>query len=594
MAGGRAERDDDLVNQIKSRVSLLDLVQQHVRLRKQGREYTGLCPFHAEKTPSFWVNEQMQSWYCFGCQRGGDVIRFQELIEKTDFKGALDSLAEMAGVERKQESSAQKERTALRRRIVEMNRLAQQYYDYVLWSSPAGEAGRELLARRDVSEELARRFGLGYAPGGSNFASFLRKRGHKAADAVAAGLQRGDGRDFFAQRVLIPIRDERGAPLAFTGRTVSSEDPRKYVNTPDTPAYHKSRVLFALDVARQGIADRGHAVLMEGQFDVIVAHRFGVNNAVASSGTALTSEQVRLLARFTEEVVLVFDNDNAGKAAAFKAIEQAAEGKLRTKVGVLEGPAKDPDEFLRAAGEEAPARWEQVLKAAQSGWEFWIRDSIRDLNPSLRPADLEVALRRVGEVLVKIEDPALRETYRQQSAYWLGVDANRVVIRPPTAPRDGARRGQSSNGDVSQPKPAGKEWSVAFRYLLEILAVRPEAIHRVRGRLTLEDLEPKERGAYQRMLETLGTDGGLQALGEALPDFPDEEQDLVRRAWAHPPASIEDATVDDVVARIRKQIGDRRARAIISDLRDAEVRGDAEQIALLESRLAELRREEGS
>ena len=590
MAGGA----DDLVNQIKSRVSLLDLVQQHVRLRKQGREYTGLCPFHQEKTPSFWVNEQMQSWYCFGCQRGGDVIRFQELIEKTDFKGALDTLAELAGVERKQESGVQRERTALRRRILEMNRLAQQYYEYVLWSAPAGEPGRRLLARRDVTEELARRFGLGYAPGGANFATFLQKRGRKVADAVAAGLVRSDGQDFFAERVLIPIRDERGAPLAFTGRTVSTEDPRKYVNTRETPAYVKGRVLFALDVARQGIADKGQAVLMEGQFDVIVAHRFGIDNAVASSGTALTSEQVRLLARFTEEVVLVFDNDNAGKAAAFKAIEQAAEGKLRVRVGVLEGPAKDPDEFLRAAGEQAGQRWEAVLKAAQSGWEFWIRDSIRGLNPALRPADLELGLRRVGEVLVKIEDPAVRETYREQSAYWLGVDANRVVLRPPSAPRDGARREESSNGDVSRAQPAGKQWSAAFRYLLEILAVRPDAIARVRGRLHPEDLEPKERGAYQRMLETAGADGGLKALGDALASFPEEEQDLVRRAWAHPPASTDDATVDDVVSRIRRQIGDRRARAIISDLRDAEVRGDATQIALLESRLAELRREEGS
>jgi len=592
MAGGR--HSDDLVNQVKSRVNLLDLVQQHVRLRKQGREFTGLCPFHQEKTPSFWVNEQMQSWYCFGCQRGGDVIRFQELIEKTDFKGALDSLAELAGVERRQESGAQRERSALRRRILEMNRLAQQYYEYVLWSTPAGEPGRRLLARRDVDEELARRFGLGFAPGGTNFATYLQKRGRKLADAGAAGLVRADGQDFFAGRVLIPIRDERGAPLAFTGRTVSADDPRKYVNTRETPAYVKGRVLFALDVARQGIAERGQAVLMEGQFDVIVAHRFGASNAVASSGTALTSEQVRLLARFTEEVVLVFDNDNAGKAAAFKAIEQAAEGKLRTRVGVLDGPAKDPDEFFRAAGEQATERWGSVLKAAQPGWEFWIRDSIRGLNPSLRPVDLEIALRRVGEVLVKIEDPAVRETYREQSAYWLGVDANRVVLRPPSAPRDGARREESSTGDVSRPAPAGKQWSAAFRYLLEILAVRPDALHRVRGRLHPEDLEAKERGAYQRMSEAVGTDGGLQALGDALPGFPDEEQDLVRRAWAHPPASTDDATVDDVVSRIRRQIGDRRARAIISDLRDAEVRGDAEQIALLESRLAELRRQEGS
>src|SRR5262249_13154553 len=214
------------------------------------------------------------------------------------------------------------------------------------------------VERREVGEETARRFGLGYAPGGGNLTAFLRKRGHSLQDAGEAGLVRG-GRDYFQQRLVVPIRDERGQVLAFTGRTVVDGEPRKYVNTPETPAYSKGRVLFALDLARNAIQERGHAVLMEGQFDVIVGHRFGVVNAIASSGTALTGDQLALLRRFTDEVVIVFDNDRAGRAAAEKAIELAQEHQVRSRVAGIDGDAKDPDEFLRGGGS-----WDTVLSGA--------------------------------------------------------------------------------------------------------------------------------------------------------------------------------------------------------------------------------------
>src|SRR5438270_5438237 len=197
---------DDAVNQVKARLNLVDVVSQHVRLTRRGREFTGLCPFHQETTPSFTLNEQMQSWYCFGCQKGGDLFTFVELIDKTDFRGALESLAEAAGVELEQQGGAGRERAQLRRRIVDMNRLAAQYYEHVLWATDAGKPGRSLLEKRGVSEETARRFQLGYAPGGENFANFLRKRGRALADADAAGLLRR-GRDFFQERLLVPIRD---------------------------------------------------------------------------------------------------------------------------------------------------------------------------------------------------------------------------------------------------------------------------------------------------------------------------------------------------------------------------------------------------
>src|SRR5918911_1666047 len=406
----------DVRDQVRARLNLVDVVQEHVRLRKQGREYIGLCPFHEERTPSFAVNEQQQSWYCFGCQRGGDLFTFVELREKVDFPQALRILAEKAGVEVPERSGADRARVQLKRRILELNALAAQYYAYVLHSTPAGEPGRELLSRRGVGEETARRFGLGHAPGGANFAAYLGRRGRSPVDAQAAGLVRRDGQDFFQRRLVVPIRDERGQTLAFTGRTVLSNELRKYINTPETAAYVKGRVLFALDLARPEIEKRGHAVLMEGQFDVIVAHQFGVGNAVASSGTALTEEQISLLKRFTDQVVLSFDNDAAGRAAASRAIEVAQRQALRTRVLRLPPEAKDPDEFLRAGGS-----WDAVLRAAPTGWEYLLREAIGGRSATT-PADLELALRDGNAVLARIEDPALREQYRQEAALWLGID----------------------------------------------------------------------------------------------------------------------------------------------------------------------------
>src|SRR5437762_4630564 len=354
---------DDAFAEVKAKVDLVKVVQEHVRLTKRNRELWGLCPFHQEDSPSFKVNPQMQSWYCFGCQRHGDVFTFVELIEKTDKRGALQTLAERAGVELRKLSPEQRERSDDRKRLLAMLKLAAQYYEYVLWSSPAGEPGRRLLVQRQVGEETARRFQLGYAPAGRGFAEYLRAKKRSLADAQAAGLMRRDGSDFFAERLVIPIRDERGQPLAFTARAVTQDEQRKYINSPETPAYIKGRVVFGLDLARDPIARQGNGVLMEGQFDVITAHQFGVDNAVASSGTALTEDQVRLLKRFTDELLLVFDADRAGQQAMRKAAVLASQHGMRTRAATLPD-GMDPDEFLRSSGAQAAERWQAVVDSA--------------------------------------------------------------------------------------------------------------------------------------------------------------------------------------------------------------------------------------
>src|SRR5215472_9405784 len=209
------QSSDDAFAEVKAKVDLVKVISEHVRLTKRNRDLWGLCPFHQEDSPSFKVDPQRQSWYCFGCERHGDVFTFVELIEKTDKRGALQMLAERAGVELKKLSPEQKERADLRKRILEMLRLAARYYEYVLWETPAGEPGRKLLESRRVSEETARWFQLGHAPAGRGFAEYLRAKKRSLLDAQEAGLMRRDGTDFFAERLVIPIRDERGQTLAF-------------------------------------------------------------------------------------------------------------------------------------------------------------------------------------------------------------------------------------------------------------------------------------------------------------------------------------------------------------------------------------------
>jgi DNA primase len=581
---------DDAFAEVKAKVDLVKVVQEHVRLTKRNRDLWGLCPFHQEDSPSFKVNPQMQTWYCFGCERNGDVFTFVELIEKTDKRGALQLLAERAGVELKKLSPEQKERSDSRRRLLAVLKLAAQYYEYVLWSTPAGEPGRRLLESRRVGEATSRAFQLGYAPAGRGFAEYLRAKKRSLADAEEAGLMRRDGADFFAERLVIPIRDERGQPLAFTARTVRADEQRKYINSRETPAYIKGRVIFGLDLARDEITRRGHAALMEGQFDVITAHQFGIKHAVASSGTALTDDQVRLLKRFTDELLLVFDSDQAGRQAAFKAIELAAGHQMRTLVASIPAPAKDPDEFLRSAGHEAPQRWEELVSTAPTGWEYWIRDALRGLNTG-NPNHLELAAARAREVLEKIPDAAVRESYRERAAGWIGVQPH-LLTALAAEPRLARRRQDQANGGNETPgrglaaRLAGKKVTAAG-YLIQLLAVRPVAFERVRTKLSPEELDDQDREIYVRMLETYER-GGPAGLEAELAGYPTEEQDLIRRAWAAPPPSVDDDVADELAERIRLERMRSVLSGIIRALSEAERGRDAEKVARLEGEAREL------
>ncbi|HEY3084127.1 MAG TPA: DNA primase [Candidatus Dormibacteraeota bacterium] len=572
------QASDDAFAEVKSRVDLVKVVSEHVRLTKRNKDYWGLCPFHQEDSPSFHVNPQRQSWYCFGCERKGDVFTFIELIEKTDKRGALVQLAERAGVELKQLSPEQKERADLRKRVLAVLKLAAQYYEYVLWKTPAGEPGRRLLEARRVGEETARRFQLGYAPAGRGFAEYLRAKKRSLLDAQEAGLMRRDGADFFAERLVIPIRDERGQVLAFTARTVRADEVRKYINSPETPAYIKGRVVFGLDLARDEITRRGHAAVMEGQFDVITAHQFGVTNAIASSGTALTEEQVRLLKRFTDELLLVFDSDRAGREAARKAAVLAAQHAMRSRVVAIPG-AKDPDEFLRGAGPDAVSRWEELVAKAPSGFEAGMEEDAAGLNPS-NPNQVERVAARLREWIRQF--PAnLRDGYAEAAERHTGISRHLLLEEPEP------KRAPATNGGPPARRSVRK--LTAGAYLLQLLAVRPAAFDRVRTKISSQELDEDDRAIFVRMLESYER-GGPAGLEADLADYPTEEQDLIRRAWAAPPPNVDDEVAVELAERIRLEHMKGMHSGIIRELSEAERGRDSERVARLETEARELAR----
>jgi DNA primase len=433
----------DAVAEVKARLDLVEVIGGYVTLHRAGRELSGLCPFHAEKTPSFTVSPERQVWYCHGCHEGGDLFKFIEQIERIDFRQALELLADRAGVELESGPHAGRGAGRKRRRSIELNTKAQAYYQHVLWSSPAGAPGRALLEERAVDEVMARKFGIGFAPAGGPgedaLARYLTGKGGADIEELAdAGLahppQRGRTRDRFRDRLVFPIRDDRGEVLGFGGRALGDAKP-KYLNSPDSSAYHKSVAIFGIDLARGAIAKDKTALIVEGYFDVIAAHAAGIESTVASSGTALTREQVHSLGRIAETLILCFDGDDAGRAATTRAVDVIAAEGLQARICRLPLGAKDPDELVRRdpaaflqAITEAPPAWQVLLDAALAVGEGGSVDARR------------AAAERAVSVLARIPEATTRELYLQQAARRLDIGARSLTTDLLHAVRDGTRR----------------------------------------------------------------------------------------------------------------------------------------------------------
>ncbi|MBS7302685.1 MAG: DNA primase [Lachnospiraceae bacterium] len=419
---------DDLVEEVRSRNDIVDVISGYVRLQKKGASYFGLCPFHNEKSPSFSVSPTKQMYYCFGCGAGGNVFTFLMNYENDTFPEAVKVLADRAGInlpeiEYSEEMKKEADKKAL---LLEINKEAAKYFYYQL-RAKQGQLGYQYFAKRQLSEETMKHFGLGYSNKFSDdLVQYLRKKGYQDDAIIQAGLAAGDERhgthDKFFNRVMFPIQDINHRVIGFGGRVMGEGEP-KYLNSPETVIFDKSRNLYGLNFARS--SRRDHIILCEGYMDVISMHQAGFTQAVASLGTAFTSGQANLLHRFTDTVILSYDSDGAGTKAALRAIGILRENGITAKVLNLE-PYKDPDEFIKNFGAE---EFEERIKQAQNSFFFEIRILERDYNLQ-DPQEKTAFHRAIARKLCTFSEEVERENYIQAVAekYNIGFESLRTMV----------------------------------------------------------------------------------------------------------------------------------------------------------------------
>ena len=428
---------DTTVNEVKAAADMVELVSARTALRKVGGRYSGRCPFHEERTPSFSVNAADKLYYCFGCGARGDVITFVRETEQLEFNEAVEWLAERFGVKiEHEESSPQAERERERReRLHELLELATRFFERHLWETKTGAPVREYLASRGLGEEVCKEFRLGLSPGGSRLVPKAREKGFALEEIAAAGLANKRGKDYFTFRLMFPLADARGRVLGYSARKLRDDDPLrgKYVNSPEGALFHKSNILYGLHLARRAIAKQERAVVVEGNTDVIAVRQSGLEPVVASMGTALTERQLKELGRLCRRLYLCFDADAAGQEATLRGMELATAQGFDVRVVTLP-PGLDPA--------DAAEGFEQRLEQAESYLGYRVRIEIE------RAPDRQEAFVHVRELLGRFEDSPERQRALRYMADKLDLPKE---VQAGLAPR----RGQKSAAVSSQLLEAG-------------------------------------------------------------------------------------------------------------------------------------------
>lgn len=495
---------EEQIEEVRSRSDIVSVIGKYVRLKRTGSGYTGLCPFHNEKTPSFHVNPARQMYKCFGCGVGGNVLTFVMEYENLTFPEAMEMLAEEAGIDLpKQEMTAQqKQQEGLRQTLLEINKKAARYY-FALLKSPRGKVGYDYLTGRGLTDETILHFGLGYAgQGGGELYRYMRKEGYSDQVLKETGLFKMDERgayDKFWNRVMFPIMDANNRVIGFGGRVMGDAKP-KYLNSPETKIFDKSRNLFGLNYAKRG--KRSNMILCEGYMDVIALHQAGFTNAVASLGTAFTEQQANLIRRYTDEVLLTYDSDGAGVKAAMRAIPMLRRAGITGKVIHME-PYKDPDEFIKNLGAD---EFEKRIEEAQNSFFFEIEVTKRNYSMS-DPEQKTKFIHEIARKLLVFEDKIQRDNYMEAVAARYNIkteDLQQLVVRygnqMPTGYQEVMEERQQERIRTGKKKEHREGISYSYRLLLSWLIEEPELFDQIRQWIRPEDFE---EGLYRTVATEL-------------------------------------------------------------------------------------------
>lgn len=501
---------DQFILELKQNNPIDSVMSSYVSLKRQGRNSVCLCPFHSEKSPSCVVYLDTNSFFCFGCGAGGDVITFIMKIENLDYVEAIKFLADRAGMTMP-DDAGNSESSRIKARILEINRTAARFFFDTLTNSPKGEKGRRYFAERQLTAATITKYGLGYAADDwHGLESFLRSKGYSEEEMVAANLcgraRNGGLYDQFRDRVMFPIIDLRGNVIAFGGRVIDGEGP-KYLNSSDTPVFKKSRNLFSMNFAKK--SEEKRLILAEGYMDVIAVNQAGFENVVATLGTALTQEQARLMSQYAEEIIIAYDSDGAGQNATHKAINLLSEVGVRTKIIRMEG-AKDPDEYIKKFG---ALRFKQLLDKSGGAIQFELDKCKVGLDISTDQGKVEY-LKKCVNVLSDISSPIEREVYIGKIAdennvqkEMLVQQVNGVIKRRINTDkkqewneiRTFQNRFKANPDSYRHPKQFKAE-----RGIIAYLAENPEEAEEISARLPAERFTTEfNKKVYEKMLEKI-------------------------------------------------------------------------------------------
>ena len=478
---------DELIEEVRSRNDIVDVIGGYVRLKKKGSTYFGLCPFHNEKTGSFSVSPNKQMYYCFGCGAGGNVFTFLMQYENFTFGEAMQSLADRVGIElpKQEMTSAQRREADRRTRLLEINKEAAKYF-YMLLRSPRGQKAYQYFKKRELSDETMQKFGLGYSDQYSDdLYRYLRKKGYdddilKDSGLITINEVRG-GHDKFWNRAMFPIMDVHNRVIGFGGRVMGDGEP-KYLNSPETRIFDKSRNLYGLNIART--TRKNQLLLCEGYMDVIALHQAGFDNAVASLGTALTSGHANLLKRYTKEVYLTYDSDGAGVKAALRAIPILKEVGIVTKV-INMRPYKDPDEFIKALGAE---EYQKRIDDAENSFLFEIR--IMQENYDMNDPESKTAFyNEIAQKLLGFSEELERNNYIEAVAekYQIGFDNLRKLVNNLAVKGGIVREHTPLKSGINENKKKEDGMKQSQKLLLTWLIEDTRLFGAIKGLITAED-----------------------------------------------------------------------------------------------------------
>lgn len=484
---------DSVIEEIKGRIAVEDLLAEYIQLKKAGNSYKAICPFHTEKSPSLMISPEKGIWHCFGCNEGGDIFGFVMRMEGLEFPEALRLLAKKAGVElRREDPKIQSQKG----RLYEMNELAAQFFKKNL-ELPDAKIAKDYIAKRQIDELTQDHFGVGYSQNSWDaLLSHLRKAKFSDQEILTAGLivKRNSGNgyyDRFRNRLMFPLRDVNSQVIGFTARVLDPKDEgAKYINSPETPIYHKGKFLYALDSAKVEIKKKGYAILVEGQMDAISSHQADVKNVIATSGTALTPDQLKLLSRYTSNLVLAFDMDKAGQTAAMRGIDLArAEGfNIRVATSLA---GKDPDELIK----QDVNLWRQAIKDSISIMDYYFKRACENTDPS-KVEDRKKISRALLPQIAKIQDNIEKEHYIQKLSATIGIDE--AILRQTIKPKSTSTPVTSARpNNTTQQKELSRE-----ERLLVLALENPKGIDKLLDSLEKDNFESPEVQALYKNLET--------------------------------------------------------------------------------------------